>query len=186
MIDESNVQNAKQLESRIVTFLGIKIDWSDEFENTSVQFGYFGASLQRGVNEPAYLIVPALFLKNRNRINRSIIIQSTEDCFMTWNRAIIAIDSDNVSYSQLAKISCRFFSSNFDSWTYLFLAYPVSCPCLTLFIPDNTFVLFPPTRWGPEHAEWAPFLTDWNSRGYSPGSVNLHTCYWFAWLRGES
>jgi hypothetical protein len=33
MIDERNSQNAKQLEPRISTLLGIKIDWINEYEH---------------------------------------------------------------------------------------------------------------------------------------------------------
>jgi hypothetical protein len=33
VIDESDSQDEKQFDSRISTFLGIKIDWSDENEN---------------------------------------------------------------------------------------------------------------------------------------------------------
>jgi hypothetical protein len=35
VIDESDLQNKKQFDSRISTFIGIKIDSSDEFENAN-------------------------------------------------------------------------------------------------------------------------------------------------------
>jgi hypothetical protein len=35
VIDESDLQYEKQLDPRISTFFGIKIDWSDEYENAS-------------------------------------------------------------------------------------------------------------------------------------------------------
>jgi hypothetical protein len=34
VIDESDLQDEKQFDPRISTFLGIKIDWTDEYENT--------------------------------------------------------------------------------------------------------------------------------------------------------